>query len=123
MGCYSNKSPTNALPDSFDSNVSSVSGPDAIYDYCKAKAEQLGYNLFGADDKNCWSGDDAENTYNKYGISKQCVFSEKGTGHANGQDMHGSVFVYELEWGEFTFSVVKRAEPSPNCSIFYSSFS
>ena len=97
MGCYNNKSPTNALPDTFDNNVSSVSGPDAIYDHCKAKAEKLGYNLFGADDKNCWSGDDAENTYSKYGVSRECVFSKKGTGHANGQDVHGSVFVYELE--------------------------
>ena len=97
MGCYSNKSPTNALPDSFDSNVGSVSGPDAIYDYCKAKAKQLGYNLFGADDKNCWSSDDAENNYNKYGVSTQCVFSNKGTGHANGQDVNGDVFVYRFE--------------------------
>ena len=97
MGCFSNKSPTNALPDLFENNVSSVSGPDAIYDYCKAKAQRLGYNLFGADDENCWSGDDAENTYNKYGVSKECVFSKAGTGHANGQNKYGNVFVYELE--------------------------
>ena len=95
MGCYSNNSPTNALPDSFDSNVSTVSGPDAIYDYCKAKAKSLSYKLFGADEKNCWSGD--ENTYNKYGGSDLCDFSKGGTGHASGQDMYGSVFVYKLE--------------------------
>ena len=100
MGCYSNKSPANALPDSFDSNVSSVSGPDAIYDYCKAKAESASRKVFGADEKNCWSGGNAESTYNKYGGSSQCVFSRAGTGHANGQEKYGSMFVYKLEWGE-----------------------
>ena len=96
MGCYSNKSPTNALPYPFDSNVSTVSGPDAIYDYCKAKAKSLGYKLFGTDEKKCWSGDDAKNTYDKYGGSTQCEFSKAGTGHASGRDMYGSVFVYQL---------------------------
>lgn len=97
-GCYSNKSPTNALPDSIDNNVSSLSGPDAIFDHCKGKAESFGYKVFGADDKNCWSGDDAENTYNKYGGSATpCVFSKANTGHANGRDKFGDVFVYKLE--------------------------
>ena len=79
----------------------SVSGPDAIYDFCKEKAESSGYKLFGVDEKNCWSGD--ENTYNKYGGSDQCDFSKGGTGHASGQDMYGSVFVYKLEWGELIY--------------------
>jgi len=92
LGCYSNKSPDNALRAM--SSVS-VSGPDAIYDFCKEKAESSGYKLFGVDEKNCWSGD--ENTYNKYGGSDQCDFSKGGTGHASGQDMYGSVFVYKLE--------------------------
>ena len=72
LGCYSNKSPTNALPDSFDSNVSIVKGVEAIFNYCKAKAEAFGYNMFGADNKNCWSGDNAEGTYNTYGVSNLC---------------------------------------------------
>ena len=97
MDCYSNKSLTNALPVSFDNHVSSVSGPGAIYDYCKAKAEYFGYKVFGADEKNCWSGDNAENTYNKYGGSTMCVYSKANTGHANGQDKFGNVFVYTME--------------------------
>lgn len=74
----------------------SVAGPDAIFDYCKGKAEATGYKMFGADDKNCWSGDDPENTYNKYGDSILCLFSRK-TGHGSGQDKNGDVYVYKLE--------------------------
>lgn len=85
------------MPHSFDGNVSDVSGPDAIYDYCKQKAKSSGYRIFGADEKNCWSGKDAENTYNKYGGSKLCVFSNANPAHANGQDKYGNMFVYRLE--------------------------
>ena len=86
-----------ALPNVFDNNVGSVSGPDAIFAYCKAKAESLQLTLFGADVKNCRSGDNAKNTYNKYGHSNRCVFSNANTGLASGQTKYGSVFVYGLE--------------------------
>ena len=97
-GCYTNKSPTLALLDSFDNNVSSVSGPDAIFDYCKAKAEANGYKMFGADDKNCWSGANPESTYNKYGASTQCSIS-RSTGNGAGAASTGDMFVYKLKWG------------------------
>ena len=96
LGCYSNKSPTNALPDSFDSNVSIVKGVEAIFNYCKAKAEAFGYNMFGADNKNCWSGDNAEGTYNTYGVSNLCSINGR-TGNGVGKDKYGDVFVYKLE--------------------------
>lgn len=83
------------MPKSFDSNVSSVSGVNAIADYCKAKAETFGYKMFGADNKNCWSGDQAESTYNKYGESNLCSFKSK-TGNGAGNDNNGDVFVYKL---------------------------
>ena len=51
--------------------------------------------MFGADDKGCWSGDDAESTYDKYGESTLCDFS-KQTGHGSGKDKNGDVFVYKL---------------------------
>ena len=104
LGCFKNKSPTNALPVSFDNNVRSVAGPDAIFGYCKGKAEAIGYKMFGADDKDCWSGDDPENTYNKYGDSILCLFSRK-TGHGSGQDKNGDVYVYKLEWGNLVENV------------------
>ncbi|KAL9955603.1 hypothetical protein ACROYT_G036947 [Oculina patagonica] len=98
LDCFNNVSSQDAfaLPESFDNKVSSVTGPDAIFDYCKEKAEALGYKMFGADDKSCWSGKDAESTYNKYGESSGCTFSKK-TGHGSGQDKNGDVFVYKLE--------------------------
>ncbi|CAH3183147.1 unnamed protein product, partial [Porites lobata] len=65
IGCYSNKSPTNALPDSFG-DIKSGSDPDGSYDFCKGKAESLGYKIYGVDDKNCLYGDNAEMNYNKY---------------------------------------------------------
>ncbi|XP_078346319.1 LOW QUALITY PROTEIN: SCO-spondin-like [Oculina patagonica] len=97
IDCYNNVSPKDdfALPELFDNNVSSVTGPDAIFDHCKGKAEAFGYKTFGADDKSCWSGDEAERTYDKYGESKLCDFNTN-TGHGSGQDKNGDVFVYNL---------------------------
>ena len=96
LDCFNNVSPSNsfALPELFDKKVS-AKGPDGIFDYCKEKAEALGFKIFGADDKNCWSGEDAENTYKKFGESKLCEFSRK-TGNGSGQDKNGDVFVYKL---------------------------
>ena len=54
-------SDTFALPELFDDKVG-AKGPDAILDYCKEKAEVFGFKIFGADNKSCWSGDDAKNT-------------------------------------------------------------
>ncbi|KAL9955596.1 hypothetical protein ACROYT_G036938 [Oculina patagonica] len=65
VGCYINNGPK-VLPKPFDNNVSSVSGHDAVFEYCKAKAETFGYKTFGVDDKACWSGDKAEETYDDY---------------------------------------------------------
>ncbi|XP_020605695.1 hemicentin-1-like isoform X2 [Orbicella faveolata] len=96
IGCYSNVSPRDAfaLPELFDDKVS-AKGPDAIFNYCKGKAEALGYKIFGADNKSCWSGDEAKNTYKKYGESKLCEFSKR-TGNGSGNKVNGDVFVYEL---------------------------
>ena len=89
LDCFNNVSPRDdfALPELFDDKVSA-----------KEKAEAFGFKIFGADNKNCWSGDDAENTYKKYGESKLCEFSRK-TGHGSGLDKNGDVFVYKLAWG------------------------
>ena len=83
-----------ALPDLFDDKVSAES-PDAVFNYCKGKAEALGYKVFGSDNESCWSGDDAKNTYKKYGESKLCEFSKR-TGNGLGNTVNGDVFVYEL---------------------------
>ena len=79
----------------------SVSGNEAILEYCSQKAEQFGYKMFGADEKTCWSGDDPENTYNLYGQSTKCSKS-KQTGYGSGREFNGDIFVYVLsKWGMF----------------------
>lgn len=96
-GCYINKAPLLALPDSFDNNVDKIQGNDNIFEYCSAKARSFGYNVFGADDRNCWAGDDAENTYNKYGESSTCSVGKSGNG--SGKEINGDMFVYQYhEW-------------------------
>ena len=85
---------TFAFPELFDDKVS-AKGPDAIFNYCKRKAEPLGYKIFGADNESFRSGDNVNNTYKKYGESKLCDFSKK-TGNGSGKTVNGGVFVYEL---------------------------
>ena len=43
-----------------------------MFEYCKSEAEALGYSTFGVDDKACWSGDAAEDTYDDNGKSIKC---------------------------------------------------
>ncbi|KAL9955598.1 hypothetical protein ACROYT_G036941 [Oculina patagonica] len=94
-GCYLNKASDMALPDSFDKNVGEIQGNDNIFEYCRAKAETFGYKVFGADDKNCWSGDDAENTYDYWGESSKCFVGKSGNG--SGRETNGDMFVYRFE--------------------------
>ena len=93
--CYVNESPKQALPDSFDNNVDEVTGNDDIFKHCAEKAEAFGYKVFGADDKNCWSGDMAETTYDDHGTSAQCSISKSGNG--SGKETNLDMFVYRLE--------------------------
>lgn len=94
VGCYVNSAPP-ALPKPFDQNVSSVSGVVAMFEYCKDKAETHGYKTFGVDDKACWSGDNAGETYDDFGKSDKCSVS-KETGNGAGKDINGDIFVYQL---------------------------
>ncbi|XP_078347947.1 lactadherin-like [Oculina patagonica] len=94
VGCYLNSGPR-ALPKPFDKNVRSVSGNDAVFEYCKAKAEEFAFETFGVDDQACWSGDKAEETYDDYGKSDRCSVSQK-TGNGSGKELNGDMFVYQL---------------------------
>lgn len=95
VGCFIERAPNKALPNSFDSNVGGVEGNDNIFEHCKQKAEGDGYKLFGVDDNNCWSGDDAENSYDMYGESSKCSVSKSGNG--SGKEANEDMFVYRLE--------------------------
>lgn len=91
-GCYVNQSPKRALPVSFDNSVSGNQGNRNVFEHCRDKAESFGYKLFGADNKNCWSGNDAENTYDDHGVSSECYVNNQGYGV--GSEINGDMFVY-----------------------------
>ena len=95
VGCYINEEPK-ALPSHFDINVSSVSGNDAIFEHCRVLAEESKYKTFGVDGDFCWTGDDAANTYDKYGVSKTCSVS-KISGNGSGNSNKDSIFVYQFQ--------------------------
>ncbi|XP_078346340.1 uncharacterized protein LOC144631705 isoform X1 [Oculina patagonica] len=95
LGCFfNNKESSLALPDSFGSEVGEKQGIKNKFEYCSAEAKKFKYKVFGVDDQNCWSGDDAENTYDKYGESSQCSV-KKGKGI--GKQINGDIFVYKSE--------------------------
>ena len=91
-GCYVNQSPKRALPVSFDNSVSGNQGNRNVFEHCRDKAESFGYKLFGADNKNCWSGNDAENTYDDHGASSECYVNNQGYGI--GSEINGDMFIY-----------------------------
>ena len=94
-GCYVNMSPERALGKSIDNNVENTQGNNNIFYYCVKKAEIFGYKIFGADNKNCWVGDDAETTYDKFGGSSKCSISKSGYG--SGTALYADMFVYRYE--------------------------
>ena len=95
VGCYINKAPK-ALPIPYDIDVSSVSGNDAIFEHCRVLAEEFKYKTFGVDGDICWAGNDAGNTYDKYGVSNTCSVS-KTSGHGSGKSNQDSIFVYQFQ--------------------------
>ena len=94
-GCYINKGPILALPDSIDDTVENYQGNENIFDHCRKKAESFGYKLFGADDKTCWADKSGKNKYELYGKSSECSIGKSGKG--SGRDINGDMFVYRLE--------------------------
>jgi len=91
-GCYVNKAASLALPDPFDTSVDTLQGNENIFEHCSEKAKFFGYTVFGVDDKKCWAGDNAENTYKKYGKSAKCTVGK--TGYGSGKGINGDMFVY-----------------------------
>ena len=61
---------------------------------CVKRADEEGINLFGMDDKRCWTSDDTEQTYYKFGSSGNC---SKNNGKASGLTKSLTVFVYQKD--------------------------
>ena len=95
VDCFLNSAPA-ILPQAFDKNVGSVSGTEAMVEYCQEKAEKFGYKTFGIDDKGCWSADNAASVYDDYGKSNACTISKK-TGNGVGAEINADIFVYQLQ--------------------------
>lgn len=88
-------SPERALGKSIDNNVEKIQGNDNIFDYFVKEAEIFGYKIFGADNKNCWVGGDAENTYDNFDGSSKSSISKSGYG--SGTALYADMFVYRYE--------------------------
>ena len=63
------------------------------YSACVKAADEKGITLFGMDDKRCWTSDNPEHSYKKFGKSGQC---KKGKGSlSTGLTKSSTVFVYQ----------------------------
>jgi hypothetical protein len=73
LGCFTDKA-DRAIPKHLWTEIFSIfTSPAAIIRKCSVLAEKDGYKVFGVQNGNqCFSGSDAEKTYNKYGSSSKC---------------------------------------------------
>jgi hypothetical protein len=70
VGCYKDTA-TRAMPVALPRRIPLID--------CKNEAAFRGYTVFGIQNGiECWSGPNAPNTYNKYGISTACKNGEGG---------------------------------------------
>lgn len=67
-----------------------------MFEYYKSEAEALDYSTFGVDDKACWSGNAAEDTYDDNGKSIKCPVTFT-TGNGSGRNINGDIFAYQPE--------------------------
>ena len=83
---------------------------------CVKRADEEGINLFGMDDKRCWTRDDTEKTYYKFGSSENC---SKNNGKASGLTKSLTVFVYQKDdKGEVFYDIlIKSNEDKPTQSF------
>ena len=62
-------------------------------EFCAEKAKEVGYTCFSMDDKGCHGSQTAEQNYDKFGESEDCVLNKNGFGV--GKAKTGSMFVYK----------------------------
>ena len=100
-GCYQNTG--RALADI----LRGVNGKRTVskkLNVCRKTADAKGITVFGLDDKQCWTGQNAADTFNKYGNSGQC-YTNKG-GKSMGYFASESMSVYKKnDKGKFKSSI------------------
>ena len=65
------------------------------YSACKTAVDETGATLIGLDDKRCWTSQDPNVSYSKYGSSSQCKENKGKAG--NGLAEYGTVSVYQMD--------------------------
>lgn len=69
------------------------------YEQCVAAANRKGVTVFGLDDTQCWTGQDAASSYDKYGSAKgKCGNTRKGLRY--GFMSTETIFVYQKKQGK-----------------------
>ena len=98
VGCFKN---SDRALDVVLERVGSKNSISARYAACTSAANSEDVALFGMDDRRCWTGENAESTFSKYGTSGQCK-TKNGLG--SGLSESETMFVYEKDAdGEKTF--------------------
>ena len=101
VGCYQNTG--RALADI----LRGVNGKRTVskkLNVCRKTADAKGITVFGLDDKQCWTGQNAADTFDKYGNSGQC-YTNKG-GKSMGYFASESMSVYKKnDKGKFKLSI------------------
>ena len=100
MGCYQNTG--RALADI----LRGVNGKRTVskkLNVCRKTADAKGITVFGLDDKQCWTGQNAADTFNKYGNSGQCYTNKGGKSQGHPTTVFGEISVRSpLEWLKFS---------------------
>lgn len=91
VGCFKN---SDRALDVVLERVGSKNSISARYAACTSAANSEDVALFGMDDRRCWTGENAENTFSKYGTSGQCK-TKNGLG--SGLSESETMFVYEKD--------------------------
>ena len=79
--------------DEYFLRAGSISQISKRFSACEKEAKAKGIKLFGMDDKRCWTSDDPEKSFNKFGKSGLCKKKKQfGTGFTESH----TVFVYRM---------------------------
>lgn len=99
VGCYKNIG--HALDDVI-AKAGSNTGISRHYAACENAADQAGILMFGLDERKCWTAENAERVYSKYGSSENCRTNKKGNLRC-GLNAAGTMFVYEKKEGNYDY--------------------
>jgi len=102
VGCYKNIG--HALDDVI-AKAGSNTGISRHYAACENAADQAGILMFGLDERKCWTAENAERVYSKYGSSENCRTNKKGNLRC-GLNAAGTMFVYEKKEGNYDYLII-----------------